>query len=656
MSHTTILIVEDEAIVAEDLAGKLKRLGYEVAGIESEGEEAIAMACDLHPNLVLMDIRLKGSIDGIEAAQVIQRRCDVPVIYLTAHSDSATLARAKLTGPFGYILKPFDEREVAIQIELALYKHQVDRQVREQREWLRVTLTSIGDAVIATDAEGRISFVNPVAEALTGWKTEEAVGLPISRVFRVVNEQTGQPLEEPVARVLREGRTVPLANHAALITKNGRIVPVEDTAAPILDGAGQVIGAVLVFHDVTEKRRTEEELRQLNVTLENRVAERTAMAEKRTLQLQLLSMELSKAEDRERKQIAMILHDDLQQYLAAVRFHLQMLLPKNSNEPGLKERVRQLEELIGVIIQKCRSLSYELSPPVLHQSGLLAALEWLAEDAKAKHGFKVALKIHKDSEPESQILASLLYRSVRELLFNAVKHSESDSAVVEMHNEGNWIRIRVKDHGKGCIPGASRTKDEKMPKFGLFNIEERITFLGGRLLMESAPGKGCCVTLEVPKLVSRKPKKHQVNHEAIRNILQELEVSEKPDTHAPPNRKRILLADDHAIVRQGLLNLLEDIEDFQVVGEAVNGRQAVRLALDLKPDVILMDVSMPEMDGIEATTEIHKLLPHIRIIGLSMHDDPGTRDKMIKAGATAYIYKASLAEKLIEVIRGCLLT
>jgi PAS domain S-box-containing protein len=260
MSKATILIVEDEAIVAEDLAGKLRRLDYEIAGIASEGEEAVALAFGERPQLVLMDISLDGAMDGIRAAEAIRRQHGVPVIYLTAHSDPATLARAKITDPFGYILKPFDERDLAAQIELALYKHQADRQLRQQREWLRVTLTSIGDAVIATDAEGRITFVNPVAEALAGWKAEEAAGQPIQCVFRIVNQQTGTPLEEPVARVLREGRVVELTNHAALLTKDGRAVPVEDSAAPILDAAGQVIGVVLVFHDVTEKRRADDAL------------------------------------------------------------------------------------------------------------------------------------------------------------------------------------------------------------------------------------------------------------------------------------------------------------------------------------------------------------------------------------------------------------
>jgi DNA-binding NarL/FixJ family response regulator len=134
MIEATILIVEDEAIVAADLSAKLQRLGYKVCGIADEGKDAVALASSLRPDLVLMDIRLEGSMDGIEAAEAICRSHDVPVIYLTAHSNAATVDRAKLTGPSGYILKPFEERELATQIELALYKHQADRQIREREE------------------------------------------------------------------------------------------------------------------------------------------------------------------------------------------------------------------------------------------------------------------------------------------------------------------------------------------------------------------------------------------------------------------------------------------------------------------------------------------------------------------------------------------
>ncbi len=499
MNKSKILIVEDEAIVAEDLASKLQRLGYAVAGIAADGEKAVRMARDFCPNLVLMDIRLEGKMDGIEAARDIQCRQDVPIVYLTAHSDTATLNRAKLTGPFGYILKPFEERELVTQIELALYKHKTDRQIREQREWLRVTLTSIGDAVIAAGADGRVDFMNPVAESLTGWKAEESIGRPVPEVFRIVNEKDGRDLGDPVEVVLREKRIVPLANHAALVSRDGRLVPVEDSAAPILDAAGSVVGAVLVFHDVTEKRRAEEALLNYNAMLEEKVAERTATVEKRASQLRRLALELSETEDRERKKIALILHDDLQQHLAAIRFHLQMLMEEVEHNAFLRGKVRSCDRLIDECLNKCRSLSHELSPPVLHQSGLFAALDWLTKDMEAKHGFKVEFKTRGESEPDSPALASLLYRAVRELLFNAVKHSGTDSAVVDACNQGESIRIRVEDKGQGCDPAQFQSRDGSIAGFGLFNIEERIGFMGGRFEIQSEPGKGCVVTLEVPK-------------------------------------------------------------------------------------------------------------------------------------------------------------
>ena len=263
MSKTTILIVEDEGDRRRGpgrQAGAARLRGRRDRRARRRGRRPGLPS----PAAPRADGHLAGGPDGRHRSggsdpPPARRAGDLPD---GPFSDPATLARAKLTGPFGYILKPFEERDLATQIEMALYRHQADRQLRQQREWLRVTLTSIGDAVIATDAEGRITFVNPVAESLTGWKAEEAAGQPIQCVFRIVNEQTGQPLEEPVARVLREGRAVELANHAALVTKDGRTVPIEDSAAPILDAAGQVIGAVLVFHDVTEKRRAEEQLRR----------------------------------------------------------------------------------------------------------------------------------------------------------------------------------------------------------------------------------------------------------------------------------------------------------------------------------------------------------------------------------------------------------
>ena len=269
MSKAAILIVEDEGLVAEDLAGKLRRLGYEVAGITSEGEEAVAIVAHVRPDLVLMDISLGGPMDGIQAAEEIRRQFDVPVIYLTAHSDPGTLARAKITDPYGYILKPFEERELATQIELARYKHQADREIRQQREWLRVTLSSIGDAVIVTDIEGRVTFMNGEAERLTGWTMADATGQLLPVVFCIVNEETRQPVESPVAKVVRLGSVVGLANHTVLLAKDGREIPIDDSGAPIRQTDGMVQGVVLVFRDVTERRKVELQVSRLAAVVES---------------------------------------------------------------------------------------------------------------------------------------------------------------------------------------------------------------------------------------------------------------------------------------------------------------------------------------------------------------------------------------------------
>jgi len=272
MSQISVLIVEDEVIVAENLSSKLEKLGYTVIGMAINGHEAVEMVLAHRPQLVLMDIKLQGELDGIATVEKIKKHLDIPVIYLTAHSDPNTLSRAKISKPYGYVLKPFDERDLATQIELALYKHEADRRVREQREWLRVTLTSIGDAVIATDEAGLITFINPVAESLTGWKQDEAIGQPVQEVFRIVNEYTRKVVDDPVRKVLQCGRIVGLTNHTVLLRKGGGEVPIDDSGAPILDAQGRILGVVLVFRDVSERRRAEKALqmsqRKLSTILE----------------------------------------------------------------------------------------------------------------------------------------------------------------------------------------------------------------------------------------------------------------------------------------------------------------------------------------------------------------------------------------------------
>jgi PAS domain S-box-containing protein len=278
MDTTKILIVEDENIVALDIKNRLTKLGYLVAGRAVSGPEAIALAAESQPDLILMDIRLKGDMDGITAAEQIRDSWDIPVIFLTAYSDETTLQRAKITQPYGYLLKPFEDRDLHTTIAMALYRHKIERELRESRQWLATTLRSIGDGVIATDRHSRIKFMNPVAEALTGWSQAEALGQPYELVFNIINRKTRQPVVSPINLALQQNRVVELEDNTLLIAKNGTEIPIDDSAAPIRDDQGRIDGAVLVFRDITERKRAEEKLRQFMQEVQIQNAELNAFA------------------------------------------------------------------------------------------------------------------------------------------------------------------------------------------------------------------------------------------------------------------------------------------------------------------------------------------------------------------------------------------
>ncbi len=263
MTPSRILIVEDERIVARDIAAQLGRLGHAVVGSTGSAADAVRLAAELRPDLILMDIRLgDAGEDGVTAAEQIRERLFLPVVYLTAYADNETVRRASLTEPFGYILKPFEEVQLRTVIEMALYKHASERRLRDSERRYVATLSSIGDAVIATDAAASVTFMNPVAESLTGWTRPDALGRPLKEVFVIVNEDTREPVEDPAEKVLRLGTIVGLANHTVLLSRDGRELPIDDSGAPIVDDHGEITGTVLVFRDVSERREVEETLRR----------------------------------------------------------------------------------------------------------------------------------------------------------------------------------------------------------------------------------------------------------------------------------------------------------------------------------------------------------------------------------------------------------
>ena len=542
---------------------------------------------------------------------------------------------APLRNPDGSIKK-----WVGINVNVHARKQAEEALVAAHRQ-IQNIIDNTTSIIYAFDLEERFLLVNTALADLFNSTPEQMIG---KRRHEFMPKDDADWHEENDHQAIETGRSLEFEEYSQL---KDRSITWLTTKFPLRDAQGRIYAVGGISTDITVRKQAEEEMQKFNERLEQQVAERTAEAEHRAEALRQLALELSGAEDLERRRIANILHDDLQQYLAAIRFRLDGLFPDGINDPGTAERVASVESLLDESIQKCRNLSHELFPPVLQQNGLLSALDWLARSKEERYGLKVELHVDPEAEPDSPKLAAALFRSVRELLFNIVKHADTDRAELRIKSENGCIQISVSDHGKGFdMDKFRRRRREYRAGYGLFTIEERIQFMGGSFKIESAPGAGCRINIEVPNIP------HPSQKRLTKNWPEALEKNKfEKDDFVSNSKIRILLADDHAVMREGLTGILRNQPDLEVVAQAENGLEAIQMADQTAPDVILMDITMPEMDGIAATKEILKKHPRTCIIGLSMHDDPSIKEKMIRAGASSYVYKAAPSVELLQAIR-----
>lgn len=251
MQNAKILIVEDEWIIANDIEMSLKKLGYNVIGNATSGEDVLKILSSEIPDLVLMDIVLPGEKDGIEFATEIKKKYQIPVIYLTAYGDEKTLARAKISEPFGYIIKPFKDNELYSSIEIALYNHRMSIKIKEREMWLSTVLKAISDGVIITDEKGCVIFMNPVAMYLTGWKETEVKGKPLNEVF--ISESIKNSVDLPKRIEIGQGIVAGLSLQGVLIDKNGSQKLIENSVAQMKDEHGKINGVVIVFREIVKR-------------------------------------------------------------------------------------------------------------------------------------------------------------------------------------------------------------------------------------------------------------------------------------------------------------------------------------------------------------------------------------------------------------------
>lgn len=452
--------------------------------------------------------------------------------------------------------------------------------------------------------------------------------------------------DQTLPRVLREAPGMPVV---ILTTTDDRGRAVE----AVLQGAqdhlpkAQLSTELLVrsIRYAVHRKGVEEQLKALNSTLEDQVAERTAVAEARASELQQLTTELSQAEQRERRRLAQSLHDGLQQFLVAAKMRLGLLATR-AHDPKLQELVGGVEALLDESLKASRDLTFELCPPILESGGLGRALEWLAEQMQKLHGLQVQVSGAEVDVPLSPEVRDFLFQAVRELLFNVVKHAGVREAQVRLREAGGGgIELTVEDAGQGGdFSGESTNKH-----FGLFSIKQRLSLFGGSFVVDSSPQRGTRITLCAPT----RPAGRQITAEAVATDAPAEGPSRAREHVGRPNSNmvRVLLVDDHKVVREGLAGLLNNEDDIEVIGEASDGEAAVEAAASLAPDVVLMDVNLPGISGIEATRRIAVCSPDTKVIGLSMHSAAEVAASIQAAGAVAYLSKGDPSSSLLATIR-----
>jgi two-component system cell cycle sensor histidine kinase/response regulator CckA len=635
MAKAQILIVEDDAVIAMELEERLRALGYAVCGVTAYGKEAVTEAARLQPDLVLMDIRLRGAMDGIEAAAQIGARFDIPILYLTAYADEQTLERAKLTEPFGYVLKPFEERRLHTAVEMALYKHTMERRLRESEQWLAATLRSIGDAVMATDPQGLISFLNPVAEALTGWQAEEALGQPVAAVLDLVQAETGLDVECPVGRVLEDGLVVDLANHLVR-ARDGTRTPIDGSAAVVRDDEGAVAGVVVVCRDVSGRLREQREREKL----QDRLFEAQKMEAVGVL-------------------AGGIAHD-LNNLMTTVIGYSSLMLSRPVDESlvqrgitSIKEAGERATSLLQQILDLDRSHAPE--PKVLDLNAVVADMEELLPRLLGV-GTEVIVSLepgagHVQADPAQ------LEQVIMNLVVNAHEAMpEGGALTVETGQErirrapsaqpGAFVSLSISDTGVGMD---AETVEQIFEPF--FSTKKSGTGLGlpiaativrhhdGWIEVDSQPGRGSTFRIYLPAVPA----------EPAREPGEML-----PQPELQGRGERVLLVEDD----EGVLAAVSEM--LRLGGYTVTGVRSVEGALDAFEEggqdfqLVFSDVVLPDKDGLELVDEVLSRKPDVAVLLTSGYTDERAQWTTISQRGYRFIQKPYSLSQLLAAVREAL--
>jgi two-component system cell cycle sensor histidine kinase/response regulator CckA len=635
-----ILVVEDENLIAMEIQDRLKALGYSVPALIRSGEEAVQRVSQIKPDLVLMDIMLAGSIDGIETAKYIHKHYDIPIVFLTAHSDNETLERAKQCESYGYVIKPLKERELYAAIEIALSKHAMEKRLKAKERWLLTTLKSLGDAVITTNQKGAITFMNSIAVSLTGWEPSSTVGQDFQSVFHIVNENAKTNQENPITTVLKQGKSHESSNGTLLISKNGKEIPIDYNAAPIRDEHSSLKGVVLVFRNITERKELE---KKVQLYQKSEAIETLARGVANDFNNNMTSIQLG-------IDLSLMEIDPDDPAFSGIQKHMKEIHQNAAHAADLARQLLMFSRKhpmnpkslsINTLIKQSSSTLKQLTGQNIHISTVLEPDLWntLADQVTIERVILNLVLNAREAMPSGGVLT-----------IKTVNSEINEAMCQDMTNTrpGKFICLMIQDTGAGMKketiehifePFFSTKGPDKSKGLGLSVVDGIIKQHKGWITVETVVDQGTTFKVYLP---------------ALPKVSEKTEDVELKDIRTSGRGEKILVVEDEKGVREFLNKTLTHVGYSVFVAE--DSKQAYEIFEREKGNIQLMlsDVVLPGINGVELAERLLALKPDLRILLCSGDTDDRCHWDEIEAKGYAFLDKpfniAMLAHKVHEVM------
>lgn len=587
-----ILVVEDERIVARDLENTLRRLGYDVVGSASSSEDALRLASERDPDLVLMDIRIKGDLDGIEVTKVLRERFDAAVVYITAYADRDTVSRVCETEPQGYLIKPFRQTDLQSVVEISLSRQGRERRRRERERWFSTTLRCLGDAVLTVDGQGEITFMNQAAESFLGKSEREVLGRKVPEIVRLVDDRTLFPVDAPLVAAQSAGAAVSPTRSAALECAGG-LRAVEESTSPIVDESGKTVGSVVVLRDVSgrrvsESRRTDaERLASLGTFAAGMAHEINNPLAYITGNLDFISRQLRTLKEA---------FEAMSPAPGNLARSLSEVLEAASEGKSGAERMARVVRDLAAFGRPSRGDA---------RVDVLAAVDWAVRIIRHELGERAGIAC--ELSPLPQVLGDekSVTQAIVHLLRNAVQAGTEVAlrgahvAIVTETDAAGWALVSVVDHGGGIEPELRSRIFEPFfttralsggSGLGLSICHGIVKGMGGEITLDSRVGHGSTFRVRLPPATSGA-------------------AATLPVTPAKGRRGRLLVIDDEPMLLAAMKRMLRIHHDV-VVCDSVEAALLV-LEEDVRFDILLCDLNMPGLTGVDLYERVAVNMPEL---------------------------------------------